>query len=135
MGRPHDSSRRRAALLLLAAVALVAIALIPRGVVRTTLAIADDPPSTAQSTGASSIPSVEHVDVDDVELPGVRALVAREEQDATILHGASAGVLTAAATAPTDHDGDPATLRDRSGPTPSSVPASPSGSRAPPVLS
>lgn len=134
MGRPHDSSRR-AALMLLAAIALVAIALIPRGVVRTTIAIVGESPSTVQSTAATSIPSVEHVDVDDVELPGVRALVAREELDATILHGPGAGVLTVAATAPTDHGGDPSTLRDRSVPAPWPVPASPAGSRAPPVVS
>ncbi len=134
MGRSHGSSRQRATLLL-AALALVAIALIPRGVVRTTLAIADESPSTTQSTVTTAIPSVGHAETDDAELPGVRALVAREERDASIHHSAGDDALAADAAAPTDDAGEARTLSDHTGPTPSPVPANTADSRAPPVLS
>ena len=72
------SGARRWSLLLLAGTALLAIAMVPRGVVRTTEA--------AQERGVASVSTdslrYESAGGAHTELPGVRAVVSREERDA-----------------------------------------------------
>lgn len=135
MDRSHGSHRRCAALLI-AAIALVAIALIPRGVVRTTLAVADRDPSTAASATKAETPTVDDATDDRSELPGVRALVAREERDAALHDAAGAGAgFVDSDEAAAQPAGYPEVGRDRAASPVQSAPAGPTDPRAPPVLS
>ena len=72
MDRPHGQPRW--AFLLLACVALLAVAMVPRGMVRATV---------ASQIGAPAPVAGEHLDARDApgrDLPGVRVVVSREEQ-------------------------------------------------------
>ena len=133
MGRSHGS-RRRYAVLLVAAIALVAIALIPRGVVRTTLAVADHEPPTRAAATSPDTPTVGDATDDRRELPGVRALVAREEREAALHDAFSAGTVDSDE-ATTEPERSSETARDRDGSPEQSAPTGPTGPRAPPVLS
>lgn len=133
MDRSHGS-RRRCAALLIAAIALVAIALIPRGVVRTTLAVAERDPSTTESATKADTPIVGDAADDRSELPGVRALVAREERD-TALHDAAGADFVDSDEAAAQPAGYPEVGRDRAVSPAQSAPTGPTGPRAPPALS
>jgi len=74
-------------LVVLAVAAVAAIALVPRGLVRATAA--SQLPEVSEVSELSAVSdiadSVDQTPEDDLPLPGVRAVVAREEQDAAYL--------------------------------------------------
>lgn len=120
--------------LFVAAAALAAIAMIPRGVVRTTVAIDEFGPVFVSLAGTTEdSPDIDERQRVDHELPGVRAVVSREERDDGIVQTLLVGLAgpTAVAVRAAEAPDEPA---DREAPSPSTVvPASTAGSRAPPA--
>lgn len=123
---PRPRPLPRWALLLLLCAAVAAVAMIPRGIVRTT---------EARQLREATPLSAEHLRIDSPtthgsELPGVRAVVSREERDG--------GATTASATfegVPDVHDsggGDAELAHRTDGPGPGAGHTA-AGSRAPPT--
>jgi hypothetical protein len=119
--------RRRLAaplLVLLALVAIVAVALAPRGLLRATAARHLTPaPAAGEVELAAS--------VDDVHLPGVRAFIGKEEDDAAQRPAdAPAGHLPW--TPPPARGGAPAPAQGAAAPAPGTPSGEPASGRAPP---
>jgi hypothetical protein len=124
---PRPTGRPGWALLALACAALLAVAVIPRGVVRTIEAVQlADPVTVPDDAVRAEAPSD-----DPAELPGVRAVVSREERDVDLppapLGTTEVGpaLLQAAADPPTERSHEPPRLA-------SQLAGTASGSRAPP---
>ena len=111
----------------LAIVAMASIALAPRGMLRAAVAADLDAP-TASSIGSPALDAP----ADAVELPGVRALVSREEQDPqeALLEALTTGPVPGAALALVPSLSRAVDATDP--PHPGRTPAAANGDRAPP---